>query len=194
MKNTFGNGTGAADEFEQIVSEHYESLYRFAFSLTHSEADACDLTQQTFYVWATKGYQLRDHSKVKAWLFTILHRQFLSTRKRAVRFPHIELSETNQEFLVAEPERPDKLDAPRVREMLAQVQEPYQAAVSLFYLEDYSYKEIARILEVPLGTVRSRISRGITQLQKAMLGENPPDRHGREPRDKEEDCACECVH
>ena len=50
------------------------------------------------------------------------------------------------------------------------------------------------ILEVPLGTVRSRISRGITQLQKAMLGENPPDRHGREPRDKEEDCACECVH
>jgi len=61
------------------------------------------------------------------------------------------------------------LDAARVIEFLGQVQEPYQAALSLFYLEDYSYKEIADILEVPLGTVRSRISRGVAQLKQSIL-------------------------
>jgi RNA polymerase sigma-70 factor (ECF subfamily) len=63
-----------SNEFELLVSQFYEPLYRFAFSLTGTEADACDLTQQTFYIWATKGHQLRDRSKVKSWLFTTLHR------------------------------------------------------------------------------------------------------------------------
>jgi RNA polymerase sigma factor (sigma-70 family) len=156
-------------DFEQIVSEHYEPLYRFAFSLAHTEADACDLTQQTFYIWATKGHQLRDRSKVKSWLFTILHRQFLSICKRAVRFPHVELSDANEELPVVPPEGISTLDAARVHEFLEQVQEPYRAALSLFYLEDYSYKEIADILEIPLGTVRSRISRGIAQLQQLIF-------------------------
>src|SRR5712671_2712561 len=75
------NGLMPSNDFEQIVAQHYEPLYRFAFSLTRAEADACDLTQQTFYLWATKGHQLRDPSKVKSWLFTILHREFLRVRK-----------------------------------------------------------------------------------------------------------------
>ena len=61
------------------------------------------------------------------------------------------------------------LDAARASECLGQVQEPYRAALILFYMEDYSYKEIADILEVPLGTVRSRISRGMAQLQQLIL-------------------------
>src|SRR5260221_1747368 len=61
------------------------------------------------------------------------------------------------------------LDAARVHEFLARVQEPYQAALGLFYMEDYSYQEIAEILEVPLGTVRSRISRGLAQLRRLIL-------------------------
>ena len=158
-----------SDDFEHIVSQHYEPLYRFAFSLTHTEADAADLTQQTFYICATKGHQLRDCSKVKSWLFTVLHRQFLSIRKRAVHCPHIELSEANEELPVVSPEVINTLEAARVLEFLGQVQEPYQAALSLFYLEDYSYKEIADILEIPLGTVRSRLSRGITLLQQSIL-------------------------
>src|SRR2546430_2180512 len=60
----------AADPFEAIVNEHYEPLYRFAMSLTRAESDAGDLTQHTFYIWATKGHQLRDRTKVKTWLFT----------------------------------------------------------------------------------------------------------------------------
>jgi len=158
-----------SDDFEQIVSQHYEPLYRFAFSLTRTEADACDLTQQTFYIWATKGHQMRDRSKVKSWLFTTLHREFLNTRRKAVRFPHFELSEVNEDLPTISPEIVNTLDAARVLELLAQVQEPYRGALSLFYLEDYSYKEIAHILEVPLGTVRSRISRGIAQLQQSIL-------------------------
>jgi RNA polymerase sigma-70 factor (ECF subfamily) len=158
-----------AEDFEQIVSEHYEPLYRFAFSLTRTEADACDLTQQTFYIWATKGYQLRDPSKVKSWLFTILHREFLKIHRRAVRFPHFELNETSKDLPAISPEIVNTLDAAQVFEFLGQVQEPHRAALTLFYLEDYSYKEIADILEVPVGTVSSRIARGLAQLQQSIL-------------------------
>src|SRR6476620_502306 len=80
-------------DFESLVARYYSSLYKFAYSLTQAEADACDLTQQTFYVWATKGHQLRDQSKVKTWLFTTLHREFLESRRRHTRFPHYELSQ-----------------------------------------------------------------------------------------------------
>jgi len=158
-----------SDDFEQIVSEHYEPLYRFAFSLTHTEADACDLTQQTFYVWATKGHQLRDRRKVKSWLFTTLHREFLNIHRRTVRFPHYELNEEVEDLPTIPPEIVNTLDAGLVVKFLGQVHEPYRAALSLFYMEDHSYKEIADILEVPLGTVRSRISRGMAQLQQAIL-------------------------
>jgi RNA polymerase sigma factor (sigma-70 family) len=156
------------DDFEQIVSLHYEPLYRFAFSLTRTEADACDLTQQTFYIWATKAHQLQDRTKVKSWLFTILHREFLNIRKKAVRFPHFELSDAIEDLPIISPEVVNTLDSARVIECLAQVQEPYRAVLTLFYIEDYSYKEIADILEVPLGTVRSRISRGVAELQRSI--------------------------
>ena len=160
-----------SDDFERIVSQHYEPLYRFAFSLTGTEADASDLTQQTFYIWATKGHQLRDRNKAKSWLFTILHREFLNSRRRAVRFPHFELSDATADLPTISPEVVNTLDAARAVELLGQIQEPYRAAVSLFYLEDYSYKEIASILEVPLGTVRSRISRGMAQLQQSIVAD-----------------------
>ncbi len=166
-----------SNDFEQIVSQYYEPLYRFALSLTRREDDARDLTQQTFYIWATKGHQLRDRRKVKSWLFTTLHREFLNIRRRAVRFPHVELNDANEELPTLSPEMANPLDAAQLLEFLGQVQEPYRAALSLFYLEDYSYKEIADILAVPLGTVRSRISRGMAQLQQSILvgtGANVP--------------------
>src|SRR6266571_3500892 len=112
-----------SDDFEQIVSQHYESLYRFAFSLARTEADACDLTQQTFYIWAAKGHQLQDRTKVKSWLFTTLHREFLTIRKKAVRFPHFELSDTTVDLPTISPETVNTLDAARVLEFLGQVQE-----------------------------------------------------------------------
>jgi len=158
-----------ADNFEEVVSQYYESLYKFAMSLTGGEADACDLTQQTFYVWATKGQQLRDRSKVKSWLFTTLYREFLRGRRKAVRFQHVELGDDHEEELAISPEIVNQLDAAQVVEYLGQMPEVYRAAISLFYLEQHSYKEIAEILEIPLGTVRSRISRGLTLLHELIV-------------------------
>ncbi len=160
----------ASLDFESVVASYYEPLYQFAFSLTRTEADACDLTQQTFYVWATKGHQLRDVSKVKTWLFTTLHRAFLESRRRQTRFPHVELSEVPLELPALSTELVNQLDSAQVLEALARVDELYQAPIALFYLEDCSYKEIAEILDVPIGTVKSRMARGIAQLQKILAG------------------------
>jgi len=156
-------------DFESLVTRFYGPLYQFAYSLAGSEADASDLTQQTFYIWATKGHQLRDGAKVKTWLFTTLHREFLNSRRRGKRFPHFELTEMEHELPAISPAMVNALDSARVVELLSHVAEPYQAAVALFYLEDCSYKEIAEILEVPLGTVQSRISRGLAQLQQLIV-------------------------
>ena len=155
-------------DFENVVARFYEPLYQFAFSLTRAEADACDLTQQTFYVWATKGHQLRDPAKVKTWLFTTLHRQFLESRRRLTRFPHHDLEAKDCELPAITPRLANQLDSAQVLQALALVDEVYQAPVALFYLEDCSYKDIAEILDVPMGTVKSRISRGIGQLQTLL--------------------------
>jgi RNA polymerase sigma-70 factor (ECF subfamily) len=155
----------STDTFEAIAREHYEPLFRFALSLTRSEADARDLTQQTFYVWATKGHQLRDLSRAKTWLFTTLHRAFLAGQRRQSRFPHEDLS---NEFPNAAPEVPDSEGCSRLLPALAKVDEAYQSAVALYYLENKSYKDIALVLAVPIGTVKSRIARGIAQLRDLL--------------------------
>lgn len=158
-------------DFEGLVALYYQPLYKFAFSLTRSEDEACDLTQQTFYVWAAKGHQLRDKSKVKTWLFTTLHRQLLETRRRQARFPHQELDEAAFEFPALVANLASGLDTALVLRALGQIDQIYQSAVALFYLEDHSYKDISEILEVPLGTVKSRIARGIAQLQKLLASD-----------------------
>src|ERR1035438_1903580 len=97
-------------DFESLVARFYEPLYLFAFSLTRAEADACDLTQQTFTIWATKGHQLREISKVKTWLFTTLHREFLGIRRKQTRFPQLELEEAAPELPVVSPAAISRLD------------------------------------------------------------------------------------
>ena len=159
----------SADPFELIVREHYEPLFRFAMTLTQAESDARDLTQQTFYVWATKGHQLRDISKVKTWLFTTLNRMFLTGQRRQIRFPHHNLEDVSQELPAPSPELIDRADCSQVLPALAKVDEVFQAPVALYYLEDHSYKDIAAVLDVPIGTVKSRIARGIAQLRELFL-------------------------
>lgn len=157
-----------AEDFEAVVKHYYASLYRFALSLTHQEGDACDLTQQTFYIWATKGHQLRDPSKVKTWLFTTLHREFLHMRRHQDRISLQEPSESEADWPTFDPELADRLDGQTLVALLSQVDLVFQAPVALFYLEDLSYKEIAETLQVPLGTVKSRIARGLAQLHRLI--------------------------
>lgn len=155
--------------FTQLVDAHYAALYRFALSLARREADACDLVQQTFYVWATKGHALRDGAKAKTWLFTTLYREFLRGRKRGARISALE------DLPPGQGDPPDEetnlalnFDAKLVVEALQCVDEGYRAALTLFYLEDLAYQEIADLLEVPIGTVMSRLSRGKAQLRAVL--------------------------
>ncbi|MEO0454763.1 MAG: RNA polymerase sigma factor [Verrucomicrobiota bacterium] len=154
--------------FDGLVDQYYQPLYRFALSLSRRESDASDLTQQTFYKWATKGGQLRDKSKVKTWLFTTLHREFLSSRRRGQRFPHHEVEEVEHELPVMQPEMVNELDGNSVMEALQEIDETYRAPLTMFYIEQLSYKEIAEVLSVPIGTVMSRLSRGKEQLKKQL--------------------------
>lgn len=156
-------------DFEQLVRKHSDALYRFGFSLVGNEHDASDLLQQTFYLWAKKGHQLVDRSKVKTWLFTTLHREFLGRQRHRTKFPHQEVSEVESELPEMPPVLPTHLDWQLLTDSLNEMDPVYRAAVSLFYLEDYSYIEIAEVLGVPLGTVKSRISRGIAQLQQLLF-------------------------
>jgi RNA polymerase sigma-70 factor, ECF subfamily len=159
-------------DFESLVASYYEPLYQFAVSLARDEADACDLTQQTFCIWAAKGHQLRDASKVKTWLFTTLHREFLGSRRRQTRFPHLELEQAAAELPVVPPATVNRLDSARVLDSLACLDEIFQEPVALFYLQDCSYNEIAEILDVPLGTVKSRLTRGLERLHQ-LLADTP---------------------
>jgi RNA polymerase sigma-70 factor (ECF subfamily) len=121
---------------------------------------------------------LRDATKVKTWLFTTLHREFLGARRRQVRFPHIELEFAAPELPVVPPPTVNRLDAGLVLDTLARLDEIYQAPVALFYLQDCSYNEIAEILDVPLGTVKSRLTRGLGRLHELLTddttGTQPP--------------------
>jgi RNA polymerase sigma-70 factor (ECF subfamily) len=155
-------------DFPQLVDRQYAPLFRFALSLSKSEADAADLTQQTFFLWASKGDQLRDRSKAKSWLFTTLYREFLGRRRHEVRFPKVELDNVREEEMSISANR-NALDSATVLQALREVEEPFRAPLTLFYLEQFSYQEIAHILEVPVGTVMSRLSRGKTLLRQRLL-------------------------
>jgi RNA polymerase sigma-70 factor (ECF subfamily) len=159
-------------DFIQLVDRFYPSLYRFALSLARSEADACDLTQQTFYVWATKGHALREMGKAKSWLFTTLYREFLRGRRRGERMTALDtVDETKMEQSALAPETMSSMDAEAVLAALQHVEEAFRAPLTLFYIEELSYQEIADVLEIPIGTVMSRLSRGKTQLRARLMAE-----------------------
>jgi RNA polymerase sigma-70 factor (ECF subfamily) len=155
-------------DFEQLVEEFYLPLYRFALSLSRNEADAGDLVQQTFLLWASKGHQLRDGSKVKTWLFTSLYREFLGRKRQQDRFVEMELNEATLRSQSSPARVVSELDGDIVLRALFQLEEVHRAPLTLFYLQQLSYKEIAEALNVPIGTIMSRISRGKDQLRRAL--------------------------
>lgn len=155
----------STSEYEDLVAAHYAQLYRFALSLARNEADASDLTQQAFYLLAAKGGQIRDQAKAKSWLATALYREFLSSRRRGNRFEHVSVEQDAAELPSVEPNLARNLDGSAAIAALQNVPEPYRAPLTLFYLQDHSYQEIAEILDIPIGTVMSRLSRGKAELR-----------------------------
>jgi RNA polymerase sigma-70 factor (ECF subfamily) len=159
----------AGDIFSQLVDAHYTPLFRFALSLTKNPSDAGDLTQQTFFIWAKQGHALREIGKAKSWLFTTLYREFLRGRRRSERVTALEdLGPAEADPPAPEVDMVTGMDAGLVVEALQEVDEVYRAPLTLFYLQDLAYKEIADMLEVPIGTVMSRLSRGKAQLRTAL--------------------------
>jgi len=158
-------------DYERAVSLHYEALYAFGYSLAGNEDDASELTQETYCRLLNKGGQLRDASKVKSWLFTTLYRVFLGWRKRQVRLPHFEISAVDRELPIVEPAHVDVLENEVIRDSLMQLEEHYRLPLTLFYLNDHSYEEIAKILDVPIGTVMSRLSRAKGMLRERLVAQ-----------------------
>ena len=155
-------------DFENLVRRYYRDLYYFAFSLAGNEAEASDLVQETFYIWASKGDQLREFTRAKSWLFTTLHREFLQAQRRRGRIQEHDLDEVERELPRVSPESINRIDAATALSFLARIDERYRAPLALYYLEDCSYLEISAILDVPLGTVQSRIARGKAQMLEML--------------------------
>jgi len=160
-------------EFEKLVNLYYRDLYRFGLSLTGSEADACDLTQETFYIWANKGHQLKNPSTIKAWLFTTLHREFLQICRHRERFKHQPINESAEILPHIPADVVNRIDAQTLLNVLGQIDEGYRVPLVLYYLEDLSYKQIGNVLAIPLGTVQSRIARAKIKLFQ-LLSETKP--------------------
>ena len=169
--------------FRQLVDQHYEDLFRFAISLAKSPIDASDLTQETFLVFASKGGQLRERSKAKSWLFTTLYHEFLRKKRKDGRLVFTESSESfdgsDADHFVGDKSADQKL----VLEALSSLDENFRAPLSLFYLEGMQYREIAEILDIPIGTVMSRLSRAKLALRKAMEDPKEAERWARERAD-----------
>jgi RNA polymerase sigma-70 factor (ECF subfamily) len=171
---------GGRDEtFEREALPWLDDVYRFALSLTHDEADAEDVVQDTFLrayrSWGT--YTLG--SDCRRWLFTICRNAFLRSRERAPWTR--EVPAADRDVVVASalslPEAPrNDLDdvltradlLPAIERALARVPAPYQSAVVLVDVEEQSYEAAAEILGVPIGTVRSRLFRGRRIMQELL--------------------------
>ena len=163
-------------DLESIVAELYSPLYRFAFALSRNETQASDLTQETFLILAKQQAQVRDITKIKSWLFTTLRREFLRGLRTQSTHPEVELKPEHQDQLVADSGVLKASDAATVLEALACVEESYRMVLELFYLSDLSYKEIAATLDIPIGTVMSRLSRGKEQLRTLLAKTASPNK------------------
>jgi len=155
-------------DYEHVVALHHENLYRFAFSLAGNADDAAELTQETYVRLLTKGSQLRDQAKIKTWLFTTLYRIFAGWKRHANRFPHLEICSVEEELPAITPELADGMDCDSVMRTALELDEHFRVPLVLYYLQSLTYREISQVLELPIGTVMSRLSRGKDILRQRL--------------------------
>jgi RNA polymerase sigma-70 factor (ECF subfamily) len=160
-------GDDAALWQEQVIRDHYRGLYTYAFSLCGSSADAADLTQQTAVIFATKWADIRDPSRVKAWLYSTIHREFLKLHRSRARAGM--LDEKSYEAATATgPDQERAHDGSAAMQALQSLDEPHRSVLALHYVEDLSYREISEALDVPIGTVMSRLSRAKDAIRRLL--------------------------
>lgn len=169
-------------DFEEAAMPHLDALYNMAYRLTRNAEDTEDLIQET-YLKAYKHYDKFERgTNLKAWLFRIMKNTFINTyRKRQHQPPASAFSDIEESFeslvsdeaglQVKNPEEEilEKVLDEDVQQAIDGLPEDYRMVVLLVDLEGFSYKEAASIMEIPVGTVMSRLYRGRRLLEKALL-------------------------
>jgi RNA polymerase sigma-70 factor (ECF subfamily) len=161
-------------EFERTTLPFLTDCYAFAVSLSGNVPDAEDLVQET-YLKAQRAFDaFTPGTNAKAWLFTILRRVHIDRHRRARIRPITAPDEELEGMAVApspdESDLPDGITPDRVRGALERVPEAFRLAVRLRDLDGFSYAEIGRVLDIPPGTVMSRIHRGRESLRRLLVG------------------------
>ncbi len=164
---------GSRRTVERLVDEYYASLYRYAFRLTGSAADAEDLTQEAFCAAQANLHQLRDPARVKSWLFSILRNAYLH-RARGERTRRVIPLDDLAEVAEPVPDPLPEIDPDQLREALMELPEGFRTPLVLFYFEDFSYRDIAAQMDLPLGTVMSRLARAKAFLRRRLVEPAPP--------------------
>ncbi len=156
--------------FQIVVDRYYADLYRFAMSLARNPADACDLVQETYAIFAEKGHQIQDPTRAKQWLFTTLYREFTASWRENQRMVAMDTTafEWQNESHADQAER--IFEHHELIDVLRSLPAPQRAILTLFHLDHHNYREIAEILDIPVGTVMSRLSRARAVLKAKLTG------------------------
>lgn len=168
--------------FQEEALQHLDALYHYARHLTRGERDAEDLVQDTLVKAFRFFHRYEPGTNCKAWLFRIMTNTFLKKNRRNVReFSFIEnvdvgdsqdgltIDERSHVYRDPETETMSHVVDARVTEALAELPADFRTVVLLADLQDFSYKEIAEVMDCPVGTVMSRLYRARQALQKKLL-------------------------
>lgn len=151
-----------------LLHAHYAFVYRLAYRLSGSAADAEDLTQQTYLQAQTHLSQLRESSRSRPWLASIVRNLFLRGRRRTGK----SVAWNPDWEPASEVAPPEKIDSQTLQEAVDELPEEFRVPLVLFYFRELSYKDIAAELEIPLGTVMSRLARAKAHLRERLSTES----------------------